>query len=630
MPALRTLKTSFAAGELAPELLGRPDLRAYANGARRLRNVFIQPTGGVIRRPGLRHVAMLPGPVRLVPFEFNTEQTYLLALHAGGMRVFVGDAEAARVAGPWTEAMLPQLAWTQSADTLLLVHPEMPPQRVTRTSHVDWTVQPWSFAAEPYHRFAAPEVTLRASATAGEVDVTASAPVFAPGHAGLRLRIGGRRVLLTAIASATLARARVEEALPNTLATADWEEPAFSAAHGWPVCLAFHQDRLAIGGSRDLPNRLWFSRSGELFNFDPGKGLDDEAIAFGLVSDQVNAIRGLFSGQHLQVFTSGGEWMVTGTPLTPANIQVNRQTRVGAPVARMIPPVDVDGATIFAARNGRGVHEFVYTDLQQAYQANDLALTARHLVRDPVALCYDQLGRLLHVAMADGSLATLTLYRAEQVIAWTRQETDGAFRALAEIEGEVWAAVERGAGGWRLERFDAALGLDAALTGAADPPRAAWRGLDHLEGREAVLLADGAPRGAALVAGGAVALDPPAAALQAGLAFAHVVEPLPPELGGAGGFARAAPLRLVSVSFRLLGTAALAVDLGGGEGARPVPFRRLDSARLDAGPPRFTGEVRLRALGWRRDPTEPLWRIEDATPLPMTLLSVTTEIRSTE
>ena len=135
MAQTRTLKTSFTAGELAPELLGRPDLRAYANGARRLRNVFIQPTGGVTRRPGLRHVALLPGAAKLIAFEFNTEQTYLLVLTDGTLRVFVGDAPVAQVAGPWTAAMLPQLAFTQSADTLLLCHPDMPPQRVTRTPY---------------------------------------------------------------------------------------------------------------------------------------------------------------------------------------------------------------------------------------------------------------------------------------------------------------------------------------------------------------------------------------------------------------------------------------------------------------------------------------------------------------
>src|SRR5690242_8397951 len=126
----RSLKTSFTGGEIAAELLGRPDLRAWANGARLLRNVFIQPTGGVTRRPGLRHVATLPGPARLIAFEFNTEQTYLLVLTAGAMRVLVGDAQVAQVAGPWTEAMLPGLAFTQSADTLLLCHPDLPPFRI--------------------------------------------------------------------------------------------------------------------------------------------------------------------------------------------------------------------------------------------------------------------------------------------------------------------------------------------------------------------------------------------------------------------------------------------------------------------------------------------------------------------
>jgi len=61
-----------------------------------------------------------------------------------------------------------------------------------------------------------------------------------------------------------------------------------------------------------------------------------------------------------------------------------------------------------------------------------------------------------------------------------------------------------------------------------------------------------------------------------------------------------------------------------------MPFRRLDTPLLDAAPQRFTGDVRLRALGWRRDALATLWRIEDDTPLPMTLLSVITEMRMTD
>jgi hypothetical protein len=238
-------------------------------------------------------------------------------------------------------------------------------------------------------------------------------------------------------------------------------------------------------------------------------------------------------------------------------------------------------------------------------------------------MAYDQTERLLHMVMADGGIGTLTLYRAEQVIAWTRQETQGAFRAVAETDGRVYAVVERD-GAHRLERFDATLGLDAALSGSAAAPQDSWSGLAHLEAREVGVLADGAPRGLATVANGRIALDPPAAAVQAGLAFSHVIEPLPAQLAAGAGVG-AAPLRLVSVTFRLLGTASFAVDLG--RGVQPVPFRRLDTPLLDAAPPAFTGDVTLRALGWRRDAMAPLWRIEGDTPLPLTLLSVTTDTR---
>jgi hypothetical protein len=623
MAAIRRLKTSFAAGELSDELLGRADLRAYENGARRLRNVFILPTGGVRRRPGLAHIATMPGPGRLAAFEFNTEQTYLLAFTDGELTVFRGNEEVTRIATPWPADVLGQIAWTQSADTMLIAHPDIPPQRLTRGEGETFSLAPWKFIAYPFFRFGDEDVTLAVTGTAGNVTVSASAPTFQPLHAGVEFRIGKRRLRVTAVASPTVAAATVLENLTSTAPTNDWDEAALSPVRGWPVALCFHQDRLVLGGSRDLPNRLWLSRTGDLFNFDLGTGLDDEAIEFALVSDQVNAIRAVFSGRHLQCFTSGAEWMVTGDPLTPGNIQLNRQTRIGSPVDRMVPPVDVDGATLFVSRTGRGVHEFAFADVEQAYQSSDLGVVARHLVDRPVAMTYDQVGRLLHIVMANGTLATLTLFRAEQVTAWTLQETDGAFSAVAEVEGVVYLLVERD-GVVRLERFDASLAVDAGVRSEADAPADRLAGLAHLEGREVALVADGAPRRAVQVDSGAVALRPAARAAQAGLGFTHVIEPLPPELAGQYG-ARTGPVRLVSVTFRLLETAALTVDLGAGP--KPVPFRRLGPGVLDRGPQLFTGDRSLRAIGWRRDVTQPLWRIASDAPLPLTLLSVTTEIR---
>jgi hypothetical protein len=623
--ATRRTKASFAAGELAPELLGRGDLRAFDNGARKLRNVVIQPTGGVARRPGLLHLTTLPGPARLIAFEFNTEQTYLLVLTDQRLAVFLNDVEVTSMLAPWHADMLSQIAFTQSADTLLLFHPQMPPQRVTRSSHTAWTLTGFVFVNEPLYAFT-DSVALTPSGTTGTITLSASTDFFQDGHYAARIALRGKRMRINAVAGPRSATAVVEDPLPDTQTTHDFTESAFSSARGWPVTACFHQDRLVVGGSRDLPNRLWLSRTGDLADFDPGTGLDDQGIEFALVSDQVNAIRGVFSGRHLQVFTSGAEWMVTGDPLTPSSIQLNRQTRVGSPVERMVPPVDVDGATLFVARSGLGLYEFAYTDVAAAYQANDLALVARHLMNRPVSMAYDQVARLLHVVMADGSLATLTLYRAEQVTAWTRQETQGYFRAVAESEGRVYAVVER-YGAWRLERFDAAAGLDAALLGSSGAAQDAWSGLDHLEGLDVGVLADGAPRAAARVTAGRVTLDEPALAVQMGLRFRHVIEPLPPALATPSG-AASAPLRLVSATFRLLATPALEVDLG--RGVQPVSFRRFDTALLDAAPLPFTGDVSLRALGWRRDALAPLWRVEGDTPLPLTLLSVTTDTRMTD
>jgi hypothetical protein len=632
MSVVRIAKTSFASGEIGPAMLGRVDLRAFENGARSLRNVIVQPSGGVARRPGLAHVATLPGPARLIAFEFNTEQAYLLALLDGETRVYRDGVQVVAFATPWTGAQIGQVAWTQSADTLLVVHPDVPPRRITRTSHAAWTVEPWAFFEDkgvrhqPYHKFAAADATLQPSATSGSVTLNASADVFLAAHVGERLRVQQKELTVTSVtgprsATATLASGQT---LPDTTATRDWEEAAFSGLHGWPVSVTFHQDRLVVGGSRDLPNRLWLSKSGDLFNFDLGTGLDDEAIEFALLSDQVNAIRHVFSGRHLQVFTSGAEWMVTGEPLTPENVQLDRQTRIGSPTDRSVRPRDVDGATLFVGRGGHDLREFLFADGEQAYQATYLALLAPNLVRDPVAIDYDPDDRLLHVVNADGTLATLTVYRAEQVTAWALQTTLGHFRSVATVADDTYLAVER-AGVWSVERFDRSFATDAAVRLAPPPDAAQWTGLSHLDGKNVELVGDGVPLGTGVPAGGSLAARAPVASLEAGLAFVAAIEPLPPTLAAAGG-ASPRSVRLIEAAFRLLDTRQMRIDTGGG--AVDVPFRRFAAgSALDQPVAGFTGEKRVRALGWKRAGIDALWRIELPAPLPFTLLSVTHELK---
>lgn len=627
MTRIRQVKTTFTAGEVARELLGRGDLRAYENGALTLRNVFIQPTGGVQRRAGLRYVDTAAGAGRLVAFEFNTEQTYLLVLTGGRIDVYADDALLTTLEAPWSAEQIPHVAWTQSADTLLLVHPDVSPRRLTRNPGGVWELAGWNYIAEgdvvhqPYFKFASPEVTVTPGATSGTTTLTASADAFAAGHVGTHMRVGGKEVEVMSFDSPTVVTVDVIETLAGTGATVDWEEQAFSPARGYPVSVAFHQDRLVLGGSRDLPNRLWFSKSGDLFNFDLGTGLEDEAISFSILSDQVNAIRGMFSGRHLQIFTSGAEWMVTGDPLTPANVQIRRQTRIGSMVQRYIPPVNVDGATLFVSRAGTQVQEFLYTDIEQAYQVTDLALVSRHIVPTPIDQDFDAQRRLLVIVRDDGKFATLTVFRSESVAAWTLHETDGDVLSVTVVGGDVYFLLYRG-GIYTIETFDAAIHLDSALTGDSGAPVSTWSGLDHLEGRTVGIVADGIVHDPRTVSGGSVTLASPARHVEIGLPFTHVIEPLPPGVAGEGA-GRAT--RLVEAIFRVEDTAALRLDTG--RGPRDIALRRFDAPILDAPPPRVSGDVRVRAFGWSSGTDQPLWRIEQDVPLPFTLLSVTTELK---
>lgn len=630
MAKLRTFKTSFTAGEVSMELAGRGDLTAYDNGAGNLTNIFVMPTGGIYRRAGLRHVDTVPGEGRLVAFEFNTEQVYLLVFREGEVDVYENDIKLTTIEGvPWTLAQVKNISWVQSADTLLIVHPNVPPKKLTRDGEEAWLVSDWSFYTkdnvihQPYHKFADDEVTLDPSSTSGTINIVASADVFVAEHVGIRFRIGGKEVEITTYTDATHASALVKETLSSATATEDWEEQALSEVRGWPASVCFHQDRLVVGGSRDLPNRLWMSKSSDLFNFDLGTGLDDEAIEFSILSDQVNAIRAVFSGRHLQVFTSGAEWMVTGDPLTPTSIQLKRQTRIGSPIDRTVVPCDVEGATLFVSRTKDEVREFLYTDLEQAYQAGDLAILARHMVNTPVDQDYDKTRRHLHIVMADGTLASLTLFRREKVTAWSRQTTKGRFLSVALVDVSAYVMVERN-GAFFIEVLDDEYNVDAGLKGEDVTPKTIWSGLEHLEGRTVKVVADGSPLGEFTVIDGAVTLPEAALSVEAGLGYAHIIEPLPATVASAKAGTQGGHVRPVSFTFRVRNTTVLRLDVG--FGLQDVPFKRFGQGVLDQATAPFTGDRTVRAYGWREGGVSPLWRIEQDAPLPFTLLSVASEI----
>ncbi|MBF0188920.1 MAG: hypothetical protein HQL50_13440 [Magnetococcales bacterium] len=91
MPVQSHIQTNFTAGELSPRLGARIDISKYNNGCSRLENFLIHPHGGISRRGGSEYIADVKEhdkTVRLIPFEFSTEQTYILEFGDQYMRIF--------------------------------------------------------------------------------------------------------------------------------------------------------------------------------------------------------------------------------------------------------------------------------------------------------------------------------------------------------------------------------------------------------------------------------------------------------------------------------------------------------------------------------------------------------------
>ncbi len=82
--------SNFTKGEVSPELQARLDTQQYAAAAKKVRNFIIQRYGGLSFRPGFRFVGEVDDVthnIKYIPFQYNMEQSYIMALDDEGMRL---------------------------------------------------------------------------------------------------------------------------------------------------------------------------------------------------------------------------------------------------------------------------------------------------------------------------------------------------------------------------------------------------------------------------------------------------------------------------------------------------------------------------------------------------------------
>lgn len=93
---VRVAQYGFSGGEWAPSLMGRTDIDKYALSLRKAKNVLIAKYGGVLNRAGTEFIGEVKDSAdttRLLPFQFNTAQAYVLEFGDEVMRPIKDDGQ---------------------------------------------------------------------------------------------------------------------------------------------------------------------------------------------------------------------------------------------------------------------------------------------------------------------------------------------------------------------------------------------------------------------------------------------------------------------------------------------------------------------------------------------------------
>lgn len=596
-----TIQTNFTTGEIDPLLTSRIDINQYYNALDKARNVLIQPQGGVVRRPGLEYVHTIPSAanpqngLRLVPFEFSTTQSYMLLFVNNRMYVYKNKELVTNINGSGNDyltttigsSLLTNIDYAQSADTLIVVHEDMQPVSITRgATHSDWTITNITFEYIPQYAFTISTTsgtqTLTPSEVDGNITLTAGGSFFSASHVGqyVETNDGLGRARITNYNSATEVEAIVEIPFFNTsaIASGSWfleegYEDTWSASKGWPRTVTFHQGRLYFGGSKSRPNTIFASRVARFYDFNPGETLDDDAIEATLATDSVNAITGMFAGRDLQIFTKGGEFFISQAaldPITPNNIVISTATRRGAQEG--IKPIGAESGTLFIQRSGKSLREFLFSDVELSYISNNISLLSSHLLRSPSdmalrkATSTDDGDLLLIVNSTDGSLATYSILRGQNVIAPSLSTVDGEFIKVAVDVDQIYFVVKRTVNSstvYYVETFndDNTTDSNVLLTGASLPGTTTVTGLNHLEGKTVKVIADDLMQTNKTVSSGQIILDSvPTSYVEIGLDFSPEVKTLPVELKLSSGNVIAQKKRIVEATANMYLTQNLTLN----------------------------------------------------------------------
>jgi len=327
----------------------------------------------------------------------------------------------------------------------------------------------------------------------------------------------------------------------------------------YPGCVGYYQQRKVFAGSSIEPESIWMTQPGNFRNMDfSAPTRDDDSITLTIAAQQVNAIKNLVSVNALLVLTESGAFKIsagsqTGV-LTPSATIVTPQSYNGC---ADLPPLVIESDILYVQAKGSTVRDLSYNFYADLYTGNDITVLSPHLFfgHRLVDWCWaEEPFKLVWAVRDDGALLSLTYLKNQDVMAWCRHDTQGAFLSVASVsegmENAVYFVVSRtipGVNGGqpvvtveRLASRNLLTGGDADIAKAwfvdcglqyAGAPASRISGLGHLEGATVAILADGGVSPPQTVTGGAVTLSHPASVVTVGLPYVAELRSLDIEAG---------------------------------------------------------------------------------------------------
>ena len=398
-------------------------------------------------------------------------------------------------------------------------------------------------------------------------------------------------------------------AIPTEL-NSSWQaetgyEASWSDTLGWPRTASFYEARLYFGGTALRPNTLWGSRVAQYFDFDQGDGLDDESVEATLNVNEFNEITNLNAGPDLQIFTSGGEFVViqeASQPVTPATFMVKPQTHIGSKPG--LPVVNIGGSALFIQRQGQSLVSMQYNQEQGGYGTLPLSTLSSHLLKTPIdmarrrAVSTDEADQIYILNEDDSSITLYSILPDQNVIAPSRIElgvtnpSHYTFVSIAVVVSDVYVLVKYDPGliGTNIEghilKFDYDVFTDYAVTGVS----ASSGTMNQPDVNNPVkVIGDGIVEGSTKT-GPTVSFDRTYSTWEFGIDFDVEIKTMPVEPRLASGSVFGLKKRIVQVDAPVYKSQNMVIN------NQPVAFREFGAGILDAPVAEFTGTKTVRGL----------------------------------